>query len=353
MSEDYGPLSALLADTRVTGVFMTGHASLIVETTGGSTEGPSGFAGVEEYQSFLRALAAKACPESPDVAVATGIADGTKYAVVLPPVAEGEGCLSLRKWTPFFPTLENLVERDSLTAEAAAYLRGVVKAGANILVYGGSGSGKTATLRALAAEARGERPRPLAAIEEAGDLGLDGNGWQVLHPTRPGTEPEITAASLVRLAQRMGAEAIVLDEMKGDGSGAMLSAMIFGTQGLASLHAADAHSALVRMRSQAFDPRPGGFPLESVTEGVAAAVHVLVGVRRFPDGTRGVVSVEETEGVEEGDFRTRRVFWSGPGDEDGHRGTLDREAGYVTTPALAGKLRSCGLPYAAGDGLGF
>lgn len=340
---DYGALGDLFEDPRVGGVYMSSHDAVIVERDGIHEEAASPFAGdAGGYRRLLSSLAGTG-------PVASGRDGGIKYSVVLPPIASGDsGQISLRRWAPFFPTLEDLVVREAMTADAATYLRNAIRARACVVVYGGAGSGRTSTLRALACEMQADTPRPVGVVEDSCSLGLSGAAWHVTTARRGGEEA--SAGELVRSAQRAGMDGIVLDGAHGDAAAAVLSAMIFGTQCLTTLHASDAVSALISLSGQASSGQGWHFPEGAVAEAAAGAVQVLVGVRRDAVGHRSVFAVDEVDGRAEGEFLTNPVFRAPTVPGQAVVDPLRAVSGYATSPQLAAMLRARGLPYAVGEG---
>jgi pilus assembly protein CpaF len=204
--------------------------------------------------------------------------------------------------------LDDLVQRTrSLTAGMASFLKAAVNGRLNIIISGGTGSGKTTMLNALSQSIpRSER---IITIEDSAELQLRQD-----HVVRLETRPrniegkgEVTQRDLVRNSLRMRPDRIVVGEVRGEEAFDMLQAMNTGHDGsLTTIHANSPRDALSRIESMismaGFD-----FPLRTIRAQVASAIHLIVQLERMTDGVRRVTSVHEISGLD-GDIATMEIF---------------------------------------------
>ncbi len=287
--EGLGPLDVVLADTAVTDVMVHGDGDVWVERGGALTKEPlhigADLLGVL-IERILAPLGRRVDQSSP--IVDARLADGSRVHVVVPPVAVDGPCLTIRRFR------EGGFTADSFAApHVVAVLRTVVRSGANVLISGGTGAGKTSLLNALA----GFLPPSarVVTIEDTAELVL-----AAPHVVRLETRPRnaegaggIDARELVRAALRMRPDRIVVGEIRGAEALDMLQAMNTGHAGsLSTVHANTSQDALRRLETLSlFGENP--LPLGAVRSQILAAIDVVVQVRRLSSGERAVVAVDE------------------------------------------------------------
>jgi pilus assembly protein CpaF len=227
---------------------------------------------------------------------------------VVSPIAVDGAILSIRRFARVPFNLERLVANGTITAPAGDLLRSLVQARLNILISGGTGTGKTTLLNAMS-HGIGDAER-IVTIEDAAELQL-----QQRHVVRMETRPpnvegrgEITQRDLVRNALRMRPDRIVLGEVRAGEAFDMLQAMNTGHDGsLTTVHANTPRDALSRIEQMigmaGIDVSP-----RSMRAQIASAINVVVQLRRFSDGSRRVVSIQEIEGME-GDIVTMQEIF--------------------------------------------
>jgi pilus assembly protein CpaF len=239
--------------------------------------------------------------------------------VVIPPLALGGPCLTIRRFRRHGFSLEDLVEGGTLPAPLAEFLAGRVRDRAAVLVSGGTGSGKTTTLNALSgAIPEGER---IVTIEDAAELRL-----RQTHVVRLEARPanvegrgEVTIRALVANALRMRPDRIVVGEVRGAEALDMLQALNTGHEGsLTTVHANSPAAALRRVETLALMAGVG-LPHEAISEQVATALDLVVHQARGADGRRRVESVAEVVRVAGGtgvrtlyEIREGKPFWRQP-----------------------------------------
>jgi pilus assembly protein CpaF len=245
--------------------------------------------------------------------------DGSRVNAIIPPCALDGPLLSIRKFARETLTIQRLVDNSALTTDMATLLQGVVKGRLNLLISGGTGSGKTTMLNAVSSFIS-SRER-IITIEDSAELQL-----QQTHTARMETRPPnieglgaVTQRDLVRNALRMRPDRIIIGEVRGGEALDMLQAMNTGHDGsMTTIHANSPRDALGRLE-QMIMMTGVEFPLRSMRAQIASAVHVVMQLERMSDGKRRVTSIQEVTGME-GDvvtmqeiFRFRRDGIDGEG----------------------------------------
>ena len=290
-----GPLEPLLGDPAVDEVMVNGPGTVWVERAGRLEATAVSFEdGAQLRHAIERILAplGRRVDEAEPL-VDARLPDGSRVNVIIPPLALDGPVLTIRRFRRRGFSPEELVARGTLTPPLADFLRRGVLARANLLVSGGTGSGKTTTLNALSRFIPdGER---IVTIEDAAELRL-----QQRHVVRLEARPanvegrgEVTIRRLVRNTLRMRPDRIVVGEVRGAEALDMLAAMSSGHDGgLSTVHAGSAEEALRRLETLAL-MADVALPLAAVREQVAGAIDLVVHQRRERDGERRVVAVAE------------------------------------------------------------
>lgn len=304
-----GPLDALLADASVDEVMVNGAGSVWVERRGRLEPVGSGFGSDAELmhaiERILAPLGRRVDEASPLCDARLG--DGSRVNVVIPPLALGGPCLTIRKFRHEGFSLDDLVGNGTLPRPLADFLESCVAGRASILVSGGTGSGKTTTLNALSgAVPEDER---IVTIEDAAELRLRQRHVVSLEARPPNLEGrgEVTIRQLVRNALRMRPDRIVVGEVRGAEALDMLMAMNTGHEGsLGTVHANSPADALRRVETLALMAGVG-LPHAAVQEQVAGALDLVVHQARDRGGARRVESVAEVVRVA-GGAGTRELY---------------------------------------------
>jgi pilus assembly protein CpaF len=304
-----GPLEPLLADPEVDEVMVNGPGAVWVERAGRIESTAVSFGSERELRHAVERILAplgRRVDEATPL-VDARLADGSRVNVVIPPLALDGPILTIRRFRRRGFTPDDLVEAGTLSAPLRDFLAGCIRARLNILVSGGTGSGKTTMLGALASfVAREER---IVTIEDAAELRLVQPHVVRLESRPPSLEGrgEVTIRGLVRNALRMRPDRIVVGEVRGAEALDMVMAMSSGHDGsLGTIHAGSAEEALRRLETLAL-MADVALPHAAVREQVAGAVDLVVQLERFRDGTRLVVGISEVTRVA-GGAATRDVF---------------------------------------------
>jgi len=235
--------------------------------------------------------------------------DGSRVNAIIPPLAIDGPSLSIRRFTLDRLHMEDLIELDTCSRSMADMLIGIVKARLNVLISGGTGSGKTTVLNVLTGYiAEDER---IITIEDSAELQL-----QQPHVVRLETRPpniegkgEVRQRDLVRNSLRMRPDRIVIGEVRSDEAFDMLQAMNTGHDGsLTTVHANTPRDALARIENMV--AMTGlDLPARMVRAQIASAIHVVLQLARMEDGKRKLISIQEIQGME-GDIITMSEIFS-------------------------------------------
>jgi pilus assembly protein CpaF len=316
-----GPLDALLADPAVDEVMVNGPAQVWVERGGRIEPTSARFASEADLRHAIERILAPLGRrvDEAEPLVDARLPDGSRVNVVVAPLALDGSILTIRRFRRRGFGPDELVANGTWAAPLRDLLAGAVRARCNILISGGTGSGKTTTLNALTAFiGDGER---IVTVEDAAELRLR-HAHVVRLEARPASlegRGEVTVRRLVRNALRMRPDRIVVGEVRGAEALDMLSAMSSGHDGsLSTVHAGSPEEALRRVETLALMAGLG-LPHEAIREQVAGALHLVVHQARMPDGTRRVVAVSEVVRVAGGPatrelyaLRDGRPTWRAP-----------------------------------------
>ena len=295
-----GPLEPLLADKTVSDILVNGYDTIYVERRGKLEPTNASFTDhghlLNTIDRIVSAVGRRIDESSP--MVDARLKDGSRVNAIIPPLAIDGSALSIRRFAVELLTIRNLVELDTVTAEIAQLLTGVVKARLNVLVSGGTGAGKTTLLNILS----GFIPHDerIVTIEDSAELQM-----QQPHVVRLETRPpniegsgEVGAQDLVKNALRMRPDRIIVGEVRGAEAFDMLQAMNTGHDGsLTTIHANSPRDALSRVENMV-SMTGITFPIKALRSQIAAAIDVVIQVSRLEDGKRRVVSVQEINGME-------------------------------------------------------
>lgn len=333
-----GPLQRYLADPEVEELMVNGHEAAFAIRSGGRKEAiETGFPSETELHAFLsRTVAATGRRlDQASPAVDARLPDGSRLHAIAPPLAPFI-CVTIRKHRLLAHSLADLERLGTLTSALRSLLQAAVRAGMNILISGGTASGKTTTLNALAsAIPPNER---VVTIEETAELAVtrhlsDSVALESRFANVEGIG-EVGIRSLCRHALRMRPNRIIVGEVRGPEALDMLAAMNSGHPGsMGTIHADGPRQALSKLRTYAMQGEERLSP-EVVTEMIAETVDLVLQLRTEADGRRILSALSEIEGVDAGRALTNELFVSqGPGPAE-WTGLF---------PKSLPKLRACGL----------
>ena len=240
--------------------------------------------------------------------VDTRLADGSRVNIVLSPISIDGAAVSIRKFPQTPILMEDLIRIESITEEAAAFLKVLVMAGYNIFISGGTGSGKTTFLNALSQYI--PREERIITIEDSAELRLVDKPNLVRLETRnqmfEGVKP-ITIRDLIRTALRMRPERIVVGECRGEEALDMLQAMNTGHDGsLSTGHANSCRDMMSRLETMVLMGME--LPLTAIRSQIASGLDILVHLGRMRDKSRKVLTITEVTGMQEGEIVLKDLY---------------------------------------------
>ncbi len=296
----HGPIERLLEDDSVTEIMVNGPYDVWVERSGRLHKTPVRFSDDGHLQRIISKMVAQVgrrIDESSPM-VDARLPDGSRINATIPPLSLTGPLLTIRKFGKHRLDTQALIKKGALTAETAELLAKCVQARLNILISGGTGSGKTTMLNALSSSIPDSER--IITIEDAAELYL--NQRHVLRlESRPKNiegEGEIAIRDLVKNSLRMRPDRIVIGECRGAEALDMLQAMNTGHDGsLSTLHANTPRDALARLETMVL---MAGYdlPLRAIREQIASAIDLLIQIERMSDGSRRVITITEVQRME-------------------------------------------------------
>lgn len=303
-------LQPLLEDADITEIMINRHDQIYYEKHGSLVLSKIGFESAEKLEDLIQSIVGRVnrvVNESSPI-VDARLPDGSRVHVVLPPVALKGPSVTIRRFPQQPMSMQDLLAAGALTEEAAALLKQLITARYNLFISGGTGSGKTTMLGALAEWIpSGER---IVTIEDAAELRLRGVDNLVSLETRNANSEgkgKITTADLIRASLRMRPNRIIVGEVRGAEALDMLQAMNTGHEGsLSTGHANRPHDMLSRLETMVL----GGaeMPLSAIRQMIASALDIIVHVSRLRDGSRKVTEICEVTGVNDGEITLRTLY---------------------------------------------
>lgn len=290
-------LQELLEDDSITEIMINGTDSIFVERAGKITQLSKKFANKNKLEDIIQQIVAgsnRIVNETTPMADAR-LSDGSRVHIMLPPVALNGPVVTIRKFPSESISMKELIEWESISEEMAILLRQLVKAKYNIIISGGTGSGKTTFLNAISEFI--PREERVITIEDNAELQLKGIPNLVRMETRnPNVEGEgeITIRELIRASLRMRPDRIIVGEIRGiEASSLLFSAMNTGHDGsISSIHSNSIRDTLSRIETLIL-MEMDGVPIEAIRKQMASAVDILIHVGRLRDGSRKVIEIAE------------------------------------------------------------
>jgi pilus assembly protein CpaF len=305
-----GPLEPLLKDPTINDILVNTYSKVFVERAGKLELTAVRFKDDRHLLRIINKIVStvgRRVDESQPMCDAR-LMDGSRVNVTIPPISVDGPLLSIRKFSKKPLTMESLIAYGALTQEMAEVLAGVVRARLNVLISGGTGSGKTTMLNAMS-RSIGDRERVLT-IEDAAELQL-----QQIHVARLETRPpsiegkgEVRQRELVKNALRMRPDRIIVGEVRAGEAFDMLQAMNTGHDGsMSTIHANSCRDAIGRLE-QMIGMAGLDLPTKSMRQQIASALHVIIQLQRLSDGRRKMISVTEITGMEGDVVQMQEIF---------------------------------------------
>jgi septum site-determining protein MinD len=294
-----GPLEDLIADHEISDIMVNNKNQIYIEKFGKIELSPKRFLSNDQVRQVIERIIAplgRRIDESVPM-VDARLPDGSRVNAIIPPLALTGPTLTIRKFGRERLNVDDLLRLHSMSQEMRDFLRAAVMARKNMIVSGGTGSGKTTVLNVLSAFIpTNER---IITIEDAAELRLKQDHWVRLESRPPNIEGKgaIAIRDLFRNCLRMRPDRIVIGECRGAETLDMLQAMNTGHDGsMTTIHANSTHDVLSRLDSMIL-MSGSELPVRAIREMIASAIHVIIHTARLPDGSRKVLQVTELTGM--------------------------------------------------------
>jgi pilus assembly protein CpaF len=305
-----GPIEPLLKDDTVNDILINGPKQIFVERAGKLTLSDITF---KDERHLLRIIdkivsAVGRRVDESNPYVDARLADGSRFNAMVPPVAVDGSLVSIRKFKKDKLKVADLVRFGAFTEEMAAYLQAAVATRLNVIVSGGTGSGKTTTLNALSSFI--DDNERILTIEDTAELQLQQTHVGRMESRPPNVEGRgaVTQRDCLRNALRMRPDRIIVGETRGEEVIDMLQAMNTGHDGsMTTIHANNARDAVSRLENM-IAMAGIEMPLKAVRAQIASAVNLIVQASRLQDGSRRMTSITEITGMEGDVISMQEVF---------------------------------------------
>ena len=296
----YGPLDPLLADQDITEVMCNAFDDIWVEKDGQLQRTPTKFIDNDQYRQVIEKIVTsvgRRVDESSPM-VDARLPDGSRVNAIIPPLSIHGAVLTIRKFSKDPFTAKDLINFGTWTLDLVTAMEAAVKGKLNILVSGGTGTGKTTNLNVLSGFIPdGER---IITIEDSAELQLQ-QPHVITLEARPASAEgtgDVSIRDLVKNSLRMRPDRIIVGECRSAEALDMLQAMNTGHEGsMTTVHANSARDALSRLETMVL---MAGYdlPVRAIREQIASALHLILQVTRLPDGRRVITSLTEVQGME-------------------------------------------------------
>ncbi|MGF1907382.1 CpaF family protein [Aliivibrio salmonicida] len=343
-----GPLQVLMEDESISDIMINGHNQIFIERNGLVEVAPVSFIDEEQLIHIAKRIASQVGRRVDDSSPTCDarLQDGSRVNIVIPPIAIDGTSMSIRKFKKDSIGLDKLTEFGALSPEMAQILMIASRCRLNILISGGTGSGKTTMLNALS-QFISEKER-IITIEDAAELKLLQPHVVRLETRNSGIEGTgaITQRDLVINALRMRPDRIVVGECRGGEAFEMLQAMNTGHDGsMSTLHANTPRDAMARVEAMVM-MASNNLPLEAIRRTIVSAVDLVIQISRLHDGSRKVMSITEVVGLEGNNVVLEELYKFHSSGQHGSDGKIlghYSTAGLMQRSVLVEKARFFGL----------
>jgi pilus assembly protein CpaF len=332
----YGPLEPLLRDDTVTEIMVNAPDRVYIERNGKLEHTAVRFVDESHVMRIIDKIVSQVgrrVDESSPM-VDARLPDGSRVNAIIPPLALNGPTVTIRKFARDPYTINDLITFGTLSARAAQFVAACVRGKLNILISGGTGTGKTTTLNAMSAFIPNDER--IVTIEDAAELQLQQEHVITLESRPANIEGtgEIRIRELVRNALRMRPDRIIVGEVRGAETVDMLQAMNTGHEGsLTTIHANSSRDALSRLETLVLTAGVE-LPHRAIREQIASAFDLLIQIERLVDGSRRVTQISEVLGMEADVVTMQDIFAAAPPGE---------EETYASAHRLLSPLRATGL----------
>lgn len=338
-------LQEILEDQEITEIMVNGPDQIFIEKQGRLEPYPKKFLSKEKLEDVIQQIVGKVnrtVNESSPI-VDVRLQDGSRVNVVLPPVAINGPIVTIRKFPADPITMEHLVSIQSITMQAAEFLKKLVQAKYNIFISGGTGSGKTTFLNALSAYIPKEER--IITIEDSAELQIQNIPNLVRLEVRNANlegKNEVTIRDLIRSALRMRPDRIILGEVRDAAAYDLLSVMNTGHDGSLSTGHANSPKDMLR-RLEALVLTAVDIPLLAVRSQIASAIDIVVQLGRLRDRSRKVLEIDEMIGMDGTEIIMRPLYCFKEQGEDEKGNVIGQLAATPNALYHTQKLKAAGM----------
>ncbi len=306
----YDVIQPLIDDKSITEIMVNNHREIFIERAGEVSQVKVEFESEQKLEDIIQAIVSKVdrvVNESSPI-VDARLQDGSRVNVVLPPIALKGPVITIRKFPEKPLLIEDLIEKEAITEEAANFLKDLVTAKYNIFIGGGTGSGKTTFLNVLSNFI--PQHERIITIEDSAELQIRNVPNLVSLETRnANTEGrgEISIRELIRTSLRMRPNRIIVGEVRGAEALDMLQAMNTGHDGsLSTGHANSTTDMLSRLETMVLSG--ASLPVQVIRQQITSAIDIMVHLSRLRDHSRKIVAISELIGLENGEIQTNPLY---------------------------------------------
>lgn len=303
-------LQIFVEDSTVTEIMINGMDHIFIEQAGRLKELETGFDSIETLQDVIQQIVAgcnRVVNEASPI-VDARLANGSRVNIVMKPIALNGPIVTIRRFPDKPITMMQLIQENSITTEVAEFLKKLVRAGYNIFISGGTGSGKTTFLNVLSGFIPADER--VITIEDSAELQLQGLRNLVRLETRNGNVEgcrEIGIRELIRSSLRMSPDRIIVGEVRGAEAIDMMQCLNTGHDGSMSTgHANSGADMLARLENMVLMGME--IPLQAIRQQIASGIDVIVHLGRLRDKSRRVLEVTEVAGYREGEIRLNPLY---------------------------------------------
>ena len=303
-------LQEVIENPEITEIMINGTDSIFIEQNGKISEWEKHFDSKEKLNDVIQQIVAK-CNRTVNEAspiVDARLENGSRVNVVLNPVALNGPIITIRRFPEHPITMEKLIDIGSLTSEAASFLEHIVRAGYNIIVSGGTGSGKTTFLNALSEYI--PKDERIITIEDSAELQIQGIKNLIRMETRnanvEGCNP-ITIRNLIKTSLRMRPDRIIVGEVRGEEAIDMMQCLNCGHDGSMSTgHSNSAKDMLTRLETMILMGME--IPLSAIRRQMASGIDIIIHLGRLRDKTRKVLEIVEVDEYKDGEIEVHSLY---------------------------------------------